>query len=52
MFSTHEQIGVELAREPYGLGDKWKDALRGRRGAHLVENEWYGIEDLDGGTMN
>ena len=49
MFSTDEQIGVELAREPYGLRNKRKGALGGhRRGAHLVENEWYGIEDLDG----
>ena len=39
---------VEAAREPYGLGNKWKDALRGhRKCAHLVssmvDNERYDI---------
>ena len=56
-FSAHERIRFEAAREPYGLRNKGKDVLRGhRRGAHLVnsivENERYGIEDLDAGTTN
>ena len=56
-FSAHERMRVEAAREPYGLGNKGKDVLRGHcRDAHLVsstvENERYSIEDLDVGTTN